>query len=98
MHCRFQRASAATMWRWSFPNKTSCRRKRYEAWNLTTTTWLLIEERVMGAIELLSPLQLSRVATDYRVNGNNTLWVTMTRSAAGRCQNFSLDLLHDVCT
>ena len=51
----------------------------------------------MGAFELVSPLQLPRVATDYRANPNNTLWVTMTRSVTGRCQNFSLDLLHDVC-
>ena len=52
----------------------------------------------MGAIELVSPLQLPCVATDYRACQNNTLWVTMTRSPVGRCQNFSLDLLRDFCT
>jgi len=52
----------------------------------------------MGAFELVSPLQLSRVATEFRANQNNALWVTMTRAATGRAQNFSLDLLQDVCT
>lgn len=51
----------------------------------------------MGAPELLFPLQQPRVATEYRADHNNALWVTMTRSPVGRCQNFSLDLLHDVC-
>jgi len=52
----------------------------------------------MGLIELVSPLQLSRVATNFRANQNNTLWITMTQSAVGRSQNFSLDLLQDVST
>jgi DSF synthase len=52
----------------------------------------------MGAVEFVSPLQLSRVATDYRGNQHNTLWITMTRSPQGRTQNFSRDLLRDVCT
>jgi DSF synthase len=52
----------------------------------------------MGALELISPLQLSRVATDFRPNEHNTLWITMTQSPLGRTQNFSLDLLQDACT
>jgi DSF synthase len=50
----------------------------------------------MGIIEFVSPLQLSRVATNFKADQNNTLWVTMTPSAVGRSQNFSLDLLHDL--
>ena len=52
----------------------------------------------MGAIEFVSPLQLSRIATDFRAQQHNTLWITMTRSPHGRTQNFSRDLLQDVCT
>src|SRR5689334_721623 len=52
----------------------------------------------MGAIEFVSPLQLTRVATDFRAGQHNTLWISMTRSPVGRCQNFSVDLLRDVCT
>lgn len=52
----------------------------------------------MGAIEFVSPLQLSRIATDFRANQHNTLWISMTRSPHGRTQNFSRDLLQDVCT
>lgn len=52
----------------------------------------------MGVVEFVSPLQLSRIATDFRANQNSTLWVTMTRSPHGRTQNFSPDLLYDVCT
>jgi DSF synthase len=52
----------------------------------------------MGALEFISPLQLSRVATDFRPSEHNTLWITMTRSPRGRTQNFSWDLLQDVDT
>lgn len=52
----------------------------------------------MGAIEFVSPLQLSRVATDFTADQHNTLWITMTQSPLGRCQNFSKDLLQDLCT
>jgi len=52
----------------------------------------------MGAPEFVSPLQLSRIATDFKVNQHNTLWITMTQSPLGRTQNFSRDLLQDVCT
>jgi DSF synthase len=52
----------------------------------------------MGAIEFVSPLQLSRIATDFRANQHNTLWIRMTQSPLGRTQNFSRDLLQDVCT
>jgi DSF synthase len=59
---------------------------------------LSIEESIMGAPEFVSPLQLSRIATDFKVNQHNTLWITMTQSPLGRTQNFSRDLLQDVCT
>ena len=52
----------------------------------------------MGVIEFVSPLKLSRIATDFRANQHNTLWITMTQSPLGRAQNFSRDLLQDVCT
>jgi len=52
----------------------------------------------MGAIEFVSPLQLSRIATEFRAKQHNTLWIAMTRSPYGRAQNFSRDLLLDVCT
>ena len=52
----------------------------------------------MGAIELISPLQLSRVATDFRPGQHNTLWITMTQAPPGTSQNFSEDLLRDLCT
>jgi DSF synthase len=52
----------------------------------------------MGAVEFVSPLQLSRIATEFRANPNHTLWITMTQSPRGRTQNFSVDLLQDVCT
>jgi len=59
---------------------------------------LSIEESIMGAPEFVSPLQLSRIATDFKVNQHNTLWITMTQSPLGRTHNFSRDLLQDVCT
>ncbi len=52
----------------------------------------------MSAIEFVSPLPLSRVATHFSAKQNNTLWITMTQSPLGRSQNFSLDLLQDVGT
>jgi DSF synthase len=52
----------------------------------------------MGAIEYISPLQLSRIATDFRADQNNTLWITIAQSSVGRSQNFSFDLLQDACT
>jgi len=52
----------------------------------------------MGAIEFVSPLQLSRIATEFKANQHNALWVSMTRSPVGRTQNFSHDLLQDICT
>lgn len=52
----------------------------------------------MGAIEFVSPLQLSRIASDFRASQHNTLWIAMTHAARGSTQNFSRDLLHDVCT
>lgn len=51
----------------------------------------------MGLIEFITPLQTSRVAADFRGNQHNALWLTMTQSPVGRSQNFSLDLLHDMC-
>jgi len=52
----------------------------------------------MGAIEHISPLQLSRIATDFRADQNNTLWITLAQSPMGRSQNFSFELLQDACT
>lgn len=50
----------------------------------------------MGAIELLSPLDLSRITTDFRPNQSNTLWITMTRAPLGKAQNFSVELLQQI--
>ena len=50
----------------------------------------------MSAIELVTPLDTSRVIANFRSSQHNTLWVTMTRSPVGRSQNFDLDLLHDL--
>ncbi len=49
----------------------------------------------MAAVEYVTPLQPSRVATTFRSNQHNTLWVNMSQSP-GHSQNFSLDLLHDL--
>jgi DSF synthase len=50
----------------------------------------------MGFIERVTPIQPLRVAADFR-GDHNSLWVTMMQAPLGRSQNFSLDLLGDLC-
>jgi DSF synthase len=50
----------------------------------------------MGAIELLHPLQLSRVSADFRSGEFNTLWLTMDRAPAGEPQRFNRELLQEL--
>lgn len=51
----------------------------------------------MSVAELAPLLQPSRVTTNFRSGQHHTLWVTMSRARAGEVQNFSPDLLNDLC-
>lgn len=50
----------------------------------------------MGVIEFVSPLQKSRVLTNFTTKQNNALWVTMAHSADDENHHFSWDLLRDL--
>lgn len=49
----------------------------------------------MSVVELVSAVQSSRVATNFKTQPNRTLWMSMLQAPLGQTQNFSLELLHD---
>ena len=51
----------------------------------------------MSAVELLAPLKHSRVATSFKTDQHNSLTITMAQAPFGQSQNFSVDLLNDLC-
>lgn len=50
----------------------------------------------MRLISPASPLSYSRLDTAFNAARHNTLTVTMRQAMLGQCQNFSLDLLHEL--
>lgn len=51
----------------------------------------------MGRLDLATPLRHSRVAVNFNPDPQNCLWVTMARAPDGTSQNFSTDLLRELC-
>lgn len=51
----------------------------------------------MSAVELFAPLKHSRVATSFKTDQHNSLTITMAQAPFGQSQNFSVDLLNDLC-
>ena len=51
----------------------------------------------MSALELLAPLKQPRVSTQFKAEQHHSLVVTMAKADAGESQNFSLELLGDLC-
>ena len=51
----------------------------------------------MGALDFVSQVRVpyvsNRIAAEFEAGATNTLWVTMSKDADARCQNFSLPLL-----
>jgi DSF synthase len=51
----------------------------------------------MGLLDLVTPLRPSRVAVNFNADQHNSLWITMAQAPNGASQNFSTDLLLDLC-
>jgi DSF synthase len=50
----------------------------------------------MAVVELARVVQPSRIATNFRTQPHNTLWITMAKAKPGEVQNFSPELLSEL--